>query len=154
MAEVTAELRFIRLRKLIDEGKEREMKETVRQRKEVERKITKVEKEIKVKEKELKELMKDVEVMEQDLIEQIVIMEKGGLDEEERARAVEKLKADEMRKLDWEINIDERRDMVGKSKKQKEDLERDVLIINEYIQKYREEEKETEKRKRCDNDDR
>ena len=97
--------------------------------------------------------MKDVEVMKQDLIEQIVIMEKGGLDEEERARAVEKLKADEMRKLDWEIKIDERRDMVGKSKKQKEDLERDVLIINEYIQKYREEEKEKEKRKRCDNDD-
>ena len=142
-AETAAEQRFIKLRKLVDEGREREMKETERQRKEVERKITKVEKEIKVKEKELKELMKDVEVMEQDLIEQIVIMEKGLWDEEERARAVEKQKADEMRKLDWEIKIDERRDAVGKFKKQKEDVEGDVFIINEYIQKYREEEEKS-----------
>ena len=89
-----------------------------------------MEKEIEVKEKELEELMKDVEVMEHDLIGQIVIMEKGSLDEEERARAVEKQKADEMKKLDWEIKIDERRDAFGKFKKQKEDLG-EVLIINE-----------------------
>ena len=58
-----------------------------------------------------------------------------------------------MRKLDWEIKIDERRDAVGKLKKQKEDLEGDVVFITEYMQKYREEEKEKEKRKRDNNDD-
>ena len=57
-----------------------------------------------------------------------------------------------MRKLDWEIKIDERRDAVGKLKKQKEELE-DVAFITEYMQKYREEEKEKEKRKRDSNND-
>ena len=135
---MAAEWRFIKFRKLVDEGREREMKETERQRKEVEKKIAEVG-EIKFKEKELEGLMKDVEVLENDLIEQIVIMEKGGLNEEERARAVEKQKADEM-KLDWEIGIDERKDEVRKLKKKKEDLE-DVALITEYIQKYREEER-------------
>ena len=107
------------LRKLVDDDRRKEMKETERQRKDVEKKIAEVEKEKKVKEKELEGLMKDVEVLENDLIEQILIMEKGGLNKEERARAVEKQKADEMKKLDWEIGIDERKDEVRKSKKRR-----------------------------------
>ena len=41
------------------------------------------------------------------------------MNEEERARAVEKQKADEMKKLDWEIGIDERKDEVRKLKRRR-----------------------------------
>ena len=90
--EATAENRFLKLKKLVDDGGEREMRENEKQREEVGKQIEEAEKEIKVKEKELKELMKDVEVLESELIEEVVRMKDGKMKKKERAKAIQKHK--------------------------------------------------------------
>ena len=48
--------------------------------------------------------------------------------------------------------MDERKERVRLLKRKREDLEEEVKLIKEYIEKYREEDKQ-EKRKRTENDD-
>ena len=155
-AEAAAEHRFLKLKKLVDDGREREMSENEKQREEMEVQIEEIEKEIKVKEKELKELMKDVEVLKSELIEEVVRMEGGKMKKTERAMAIQKHKKMEIRKLDWETGIDERKEEIQQLAKKKQDLE-EVYIINEYIKKHQEEEEEQknekEKRQRDHSDD-
>ena len=58
----------------------------------------------------------------------------------------------EIKKLDWETEADERKERVRLLKKKRENLEGEVKLINDYIEKYREEE-EQEKGKRTESDD-
>ena len=113
-----------------------------------------MEREIEEKEEELKQLMKEVDHLDYEYIEEVVRIESGDMEDEERARAVERQKENEIKKLYWETEVDERKEVVRLLKKKREDLEGEVKLIKEYIEKHREED-EQEKRKRAesDNDD-
>ena len=76
-------------------------------------------------------------------------MEKGGLDEEERTRTVEKQKADEMRKFDWKIKIDERKDAVEKLKSRRKIWK----MLHSLLNTCRSTGKKKRRKKRGDNDD-
>ena len=96
--------------------------------------------------------MKEVDELENECIEEAVRIESGDMEEEERARAVKRHKEKEIKKLDWETEADERKERVRLLKKKRENLEGEVKLINDYIEKYREEE-EQEKGKRTESDD-
>ena len=55
--------------------------------------------------------------------------------------------------MDEETLIDEKRREVGDLRSEKEDLLREILIVEEYIEKYREEEMEKRKRDNTDDND-
>ena len=77
MAEIAAERRFLKLQGVEDQGREKEIEETERQRGNVENEISVLEKKIEMKEKELEELVKEVEVLEEELIEEAFWIESG-----------------------------------------------------------------------------
>ena len=110
-----------------------------------------VDREIEEKEEELKQLMKEVDELQNECIEEAVRIESGDMGGEERAKAVERQNENEIKKLDWDTEVDERKEGVRLLKKKREDLEGEVKLIKEYIEKYREEEQE--KRKRAESDD-
>ena len=112
-AEVAAEKRYIKLKMVVDEDKQQEIVETERQKEEVEREIKEVEREIKVKEKELERLLKEVDELQDELIMQVVRIESGGIKKNERAKVIDEQKKDEMRKLDMENVIDEKKEAIN-----------------------------------------
>ena len=136
-----------------DQGREKGIEETERQRGNVENEISVLEKKIEMKEKELEELVKEVEVLEKELIEEAFWIESGMMKKRSRKKVVEGHREKEIRKIDEETLIDEKRREVRDLKSEKEDLLGEILILDEYIEKYREEERQKRKRDADDGDD-
>ena len=95
---------------VVSEDRRKEVEETERQRGEVEREIEEVDKEIREKEEELKQLMKEVDELENECIEDVVRIESGYMEDEERAKAIERHMEKEIKKLDWKTEVDERKE--------------------------------------------
>ena len=107
---------------VVSEDRRKEVEEMERQREEVERQIEEVDRKIKEKEEELKQLMNEVDELENECIEDVVRIESGYVKDEERAKAIERHKEKEIKKLDWETEVDERKEGVRLLKKKREDL--------------------------------
>ena len=90
---------------------------------EVEKKIGEGEREIEAKEKELADLTREVKLLEEEMILDVVRMESEKLSKEEMMGAFSKQKEDEVRELDLETVIDEKKEGIRKLKKMKEDHE-------------------------------
>ena len=144
MAEIAVE-RFLKLQGVKDQERKKEIEETERHRGDVENEISELEKKIEVKEKELEELVKEVEVLQEELIEEAFWIESGRMKKRSRNKAIEGHREKEIQKMDKETLIAEKR-----REWEKEDLLGEILILDKYIEKYREEERE--KRKRYDTD--
>ena len=109
VADSAKEKRFVKLRMVADEERKREMIETEGQKEKLEDEIEEVEEKIREKEEELERLKAEVKVLESEILDGVVVMEKGGLKKRERVNAKKKSKEDEMRKLDLEIVVDKKR---------------------------------------------
>ena len=104
------------------------------------------------KEEELKQLMKEVDELENGCIGDVVRIENGYMDNEERATVIKRHKEKEIKKLDLETDVDQGKEEVRVMKNERKDLEEEVKLIKEYIEKNIEED-EQEKRKRTEIDD-
>ena len=80
-------------------------------------------------------------------------MEKGELKKREGRRAEKKNKEDEMKMLNLEMMKDDKKGEIAQLKGQKEGLEENVSLIEQYLEKYYEELTEKDKRKRDSNGD-
>ena len=127
------------------------MMETDRQKTEME--IAEVDEKIREKEEELGKLMAEIEVLKNEILEGVVMMEKGGMKKKERMKAEKKGKEDEMRLLQLEMEADEKNNEIERLKGEKVDLEENVKLVEQYLDRYYEELKEWEKRKRDLNGD-
>ena len=139
-AKTAAEHRFLKLKKLVELGKQSEIRENEQQKEEIEKEIKEVEMKIEAKEKDLEELLKDVEVLEGSLIDVVGRMEGGKLKKKERAKKVQEQKEMEIRKLDLETMIDEKKHDINEWERKKKNLEEEVYLIGEYIRNEEEEE--------------
>ena len=92
--------------------KQKEIEETRMRREVAKKKIGKVEIQIEVEESELRELEKEVEELKNEIMEEIVRMERGMLKKKQRREAIAKQKEDEMRQLDLETMIDGKKEEV------------------------------------------
>ena len=153
MAEIAAKRRFLKLKGVVDQGRKKEIEETERHMGDVENEISVLEKKTEMKEKELKELVKEMEVLQEELIVEAFWIESGMMKKWSRNKAIEGHREKEIQKIDEETLIDEKRREVGDLRSEKEDLLGEILILDEYIEKYREEEREKRKRDDTDDDD-
>ena len=123
------------------------MIETEGQKEKLEEEIEEVEKKIKEKEEELERLQAEVKVLVSEILEGVVVMEKGGLKKRERVKTEKKCKEDEMRKLDLEIVVDKKKNKVAQLAGKKLELEENKGLVEKYLERYYEELKEKDKRK-------
>ena len=90
VADSAKEKRFVKLRMVADEERKREMIEIEGQKEKLEEEIEEVEEKIKKKKEELERLQAEVKVLESEILEGVVVMEKGGLKKRERVKAEKK----------------------------------------------------------------
>ena len=103
MVEKAIEEKFVHLRMLVEEGKRQKMIETDRQKNAIEDEIAEVEEKIKEKDEELGRLMSEVEVLRKEILEGVVVIEKGGMKKKEKVELEKKGKEKEMKMLDLNI---------------------------------------------------
>ena len=149
-AEKAAKDRYLKLKRMVEQGRQREIEETRMKKEEVE-KIDEVEREIEEKERELEDLRKEVRELEEEMMMEAVRMDSGGLDDEERGSVLNKQKGDEIKKVDLETIIDQKKEGIRQLKK-KEDYEDERKVVEEYLERYRVEEVEKRRREDDDND--
>ena len=146
-AEKAAMEKYLRLKMLVDDGWEKEIKETEKKKEEVKKKIDELERKIKAKEEELENLVKEVGEIKDELIMLAVRIESGEMRKEDRENAIQEQKEKEIKKLDVETKIKEEKEEIKWLKKSKEDLEEEETVLDEYLQKYYKEEKERKREK-------
>ena len=100
VAEKPRDKRFLKMKGVVDEERQKEIEETRMRREVAEKKIGTVEMQTEVKESELRELEKEVEELKNEIMEKIVRMKRGMLKKKQRREAVAKQKKDKMRQLD------------------------------------------------------
>ena len=109
---------------------------------------------IREKEVELEMLINEVEVLRREILEGVEMGEKGELSKKERVEIEKKGKENEMKMLDLDIKVDETTNEIKKLKLGRDDMNENLILVKEYIDKYYEdlEMSETEKRKRESNE--
>ena len=144
-AELAREQRFLKLKGIVTEDKQKEREEVRMRKEEVESKIQQVEKLIEKKENELRGLEKEVEELEGELMEGVVMIERGMMSKKKRVEAENKQKEGEMKKLDLEILIGETKEDMERMEKRREELVSERVIVYEYVKRYEEEEEERQR---------
>ena len=122
-AEKAVRENYLKLKMLVDDGREEEIEETERKKEGVKKKIDEVKGAIKVKEEELEKLVKEVGEIEDELIMKALRIEGGNMSKEERRNALQKQREDEIKKLDIKTKIEEEKEEMKQLKKGKEDHE-------------------------------
>ena len=111
----------------------------------VDAKIEKLDSLIKMKEDELRGLEKEVEFLKGELMERVVRVERGMLSKKKRVKEEKEQKELEMKKLDLEIMIDGNKEEMKRMEKRREELISERAIVEEYIKRYEEGDKEEER---------
>ena len=94
-------------------------------------------------------LVNEVEVLRSEILEGVGVIEKRDMSKKERVQIEKKGKENEMKMLELDIKVDEKNDQIKKLKGEREDLNENLSLVKQYIDKYYNdlEKSESEKRK-------
>ena len=138
--------RYLKLETGISEGKRQEKAETEKMKNEMVDKIKEMQQKIGKIQNELEEERIRIEIIGSDIMELILKMECGGINEEERMKIEEKKTEKENEKMKQLQEFERKKDRVTKLMLKKDEVEEQLDLVKKYLIKYRRDVREKERR--------